>query len=138
MVAHDFYTSMTKVDYNMASATVQFSTKLDVEHLETALGTKAGSAGFDSALQSYFKSHFQVKVNGSAKSLDFAKNKITGEVIWVYFNIPNVKEVNSIEINNTLLFEKYAEQQNFVNFNINGNRDSMIATKGNSSATKTF
>lgn len=39
-VAHDFYTSMTKVDYNKASETIQFSTKLDVEHIEAALGKK--------------------------------------------------------------------------------------------------
>ncbi len=135
---HDFYTSMTKVDYNMASATVQFSTKLDVEHLESALGKKNNSGDFDASLKSYFDKHFLVSVNGSSKSLEFANKKITGEVIWVYFNVSNIKEVNSIEINNTLLFEKYPEQQNFVNFNINGVRESMIAKKGSSSAVKNF
>ncbi len=137
-VAHDFYTSMTKVDYNMASSTVQFSTKLDVEHLEAALGKKNNAGDFDASLKSYFDSHFKVSVNGTSKSLEFANKKITGEVMWVYFNVSNVKSVNSIEIDNTLLFEKYPEQQNFVNFNINGKRESMIAKKGNSSAVKNF
>ncbi len=135
---HDFYTSMTKVDYNMASQTVQFSTKLDVEHLENALGKKYGSNDFESALESYIQSHIKVKVNESSKSFTFANSKVTGEVIWVYYNIPNVGDVKSIEIDNTLLFEKYPEQQNFVNFNINGKRESLIAKKGASSAVKTF
>ncbi len=135
---HDFYTSMTKVDYNQASATVSFSTKLDVEHLETAIGMKSNAGGFDKAVESYFKSNFTVKINGSSKDLDFASQKITGEVIWVYFNIPNVNSVKTIDVDNTLLFEKYPEQQNFVNFNINGKRESLIAKKGNSSGVKSF
>lgn len=135
---HDFYTSTTKVDFNLASSTVQFSTKIDVEHLEEAIGESTSGANFNTKLKSYLSNHFKVKINDSSKEFVFANSKVTGEVIWIYFNIPNVKELNSIEIDNTLLFEKYPEQQNYVNFNINGQRDSMIAKKGNSAAKKTF
>lgn len=70
--------------------------------------------------------------------MEYANKKVTGEVVWVYYNISGVKDINTIQIDNTLLFEKYPEQQNFVNFNINGKRESMIAKKGASSAQKTF
>lgn len=135
---HDFYTSMTKVDYNQASSTVQFSTKIDVAHLEETLGESSSSSSFDGKLKSYLSSHFKVKINDSSTPIVFANKKVTGEVMWIYFNIPNVNSVSTIEIDNTLLFEKFAEQQNFVNFNVNGKRDSMISTKGNSSAKKSF
>ncbi len=136
--AHDFYTSMTKVDYNSGSKQLKMNIKLDAQHIEKALGVSINDAKFDDEMTDYLNKNFKIKVNDSPVSISYEKKSQSGEVLWIYFNVANVNTVESIEITNTLLFNTFPQQQNFVSLFINNKRENFTCKKGTETGKATF
>lgn len=136
---HDFHTSTTKVELNSGNTALTFTSKFVTEDLEKAVGVSATDFNaFDAATEKYLKSHFTVKINGSAKSYNYAKAQISPKATRLYFEIPNVSNISSIEIKNAMLVNEFHEQQNFITFSINGKRDSFVTKKGAETGKATF
>ena len=55
-----------------------------------------------------------------------------------YLEIEGVKEINSFEIQNLVLFDLYAEQQNIIRTNINSKNKSFILIKENDKGLLNF
>jgi len=127
---HDFFTSMTKVEYNPSTKILKFATKIDVEQTEGALGKKLGSPDFESSLKSYLQKNIEISVDGQSVRYDYTGKQDSGEIVWVYYEVSNVNSVNTIEVKNTLFFDKSPNQQNYISFNINGKKGSFVCTKG--------
>lgn len=128
---HDYHTSTTKVELNTGSSALQFTSKFVTEDLEKAVGVSADNfEAFDAATERYLKKNFVVKVNGASKSYNYAKAQISPKATRLYFEIPNVSGITSIEIKNSMLVNEFPEQQNFITFNIDGKRDSFVTKKG--------
>ena len=128
---HDHHTSTTKVELNTGSSALTFTSKFITEDLEKAVGVSADNFDqFDAATERYLKKNFTVNINGSAKSYNYAKAQISPKATRLYFEIPNVGEIKTIEIKNAMLVNEFPEQQNFMTFNIDGKRDSFVTKKG--------
>lgn len=138
-VEHDFHTSTTKIELNSGSTALLFTSKFVTEDLEKALGVSAqNEAQFNTAVQKYLKSNFTVKINGVSRSYNYASAQTSPKATRLYFEIPNVEEVQTIEIRNTMLVNEFADQQNFMTFSINGKRDTFVSRKGNETGKITF
>jgi len=48
-----------------------------------------------------------------------------------YFKIKELTQINSLEVENSILMEIYPEQQNIIHAKINGNRKSLLLTNDN-------
>lgn len=130
-VKHDFHTSTTKVELNEGNSSLTFTSKFVTEDLEKAVGVSADDVnGFNAAVESYLKKHFLVKVNNANKNYNYAQAQTSPKATRLYFEIPNVGKINSIEIKNSMLINEFTEQQNFITFNIQGKRDSFVTKKG--------
>jgi len=135
---HEFHTSMTKVEYNSGSKEIKLSSKLDAEDFEKAVGAKISDGNFKSKSENYLKNNVQLSVNGSPVSITLGEVSQSGEVLWIYYSVSNINEVNSIEITNTILFNLFADQTNIINFFVNNKREFFQSKKGNDSVKKTF
>lgn len=130
-IMHDYHTSTTKVELNTGSDALQFTSKFVTEDLEKAVGVSADNfEAFDAATEKYLRKNFVVSINGSSKTFNYAKAQISPKATRLYFEIPNVSGVTSIEIKNSMLVNEFPEQQNFITFNIDGKRDSFVTKKG--------
>lgn len=128
---HDFHTSTTKVELNSGNTALTFTSKFVTEDLEKAVGVSADDSGaFDRATETYLKKHFVVKINDKPTTYNFASTQTSPKATRLYFEIPNVGDINSIEIKNSMLVNEFSEQQNFMTFNISGKRDSFVTKKG--------
>ncbi|MXV37143.1 hypothetical protein GO491_00415 [Flavobacteriaceae bacterium Ap0902] len=131
-VDHDFHTSTTKIELNSGSTSLNFTSKFVTADLEEGLGVSLqNEAEFKAAVERYLKSNFTVKINGVSKSYNFASVQTSPKATRLYFEIPNVGEIKSIEIRNAMLVNVFADQQNFMTFSINGKRDNFVSRKGN-------
>lgn len=125
------HTSTTKVELNSGSTALTFTSKFITEDLEKAIGVSSSNFDqFDAATERYLKKNFTVTINGSAQSYNYAKAQISPKATRLYFEIPNVGTINSIEIKNSMLVNEFPTQQNFITFNIDGKRDSFVTKKG--------
>lgn len=136
---HDYHTSTTKVELNTGSSALTFTSKFITEDLEKAVGVSADNFDqFDAATEKYLKKNFVVTINGSTKSYNYAKAQISPKATRLYFEMPNIGDIKTIEIKNSMLVNEFPEQQNFMTFNINDKRDSFVTKKGSESGKITL
>jgi len=130
-IMHDYHTSTTKVELNTGSSALSFTSKFVTEDLEKAVGVSADNFdAFDKATERYLRQNFVVTINGSQKAFNYARAQISPKATRLYFEIPNVSNISTIEITNSMLVNEFPEQQNFITFNIDGKRDSFVTKKG--------
>lgn len=129
-VLPDFYSSMTKVDYNEGSKTLKFTTKMNTSHIADALKINVNTAGFEAEVKKYVNSNFSVTINGASKNLTFTGSQVNGESVWVYFETSGVTDINEIKIKNSILIGQFPKQVNLLNINYKGNQKTMNFVKG--------
>lgn len=126
----DFFSSMTKVDYMAGSKTLKFTTKLNTEHISSAIKINPNTAGFEAEVKKYMNNNFSVTVNGTPQNLTFTGSQVNGESVWVYFEANNIGEISSLKIKNTILLSVYPKQLNLVNIAYKGSQKTMNFMKG--------
>ena len=126
----DFFSSMTKVDYVEGSKTLKFTTKMNTEHVSSALKINPNTAGFEAEVKKYVNRNFDVSVNGAAKNLTFTGSQVNGETVWVYFEAGGVSDINSLRIKNSILLDAFPKQFNVVNVAYKGQQKTMNFQRG--------
>jgi hypothetical protein len=137
-LTHDFYTSMTKVEYNTGTKSLKFATKIDLEQIESALNKKINAGDFDQTLKNYLMRNVEVSINDVPTKYNYTGKQESGEIVWIYYEIENIGTIQSIGIKNTLFLEKNANQQNFVSFSVNGKKGSFVCGKGKEFGKQNF
>lgn len=135
--AQDFHASTTKVEYENGS--LKLTAKFFTSDLESAVGASVGSKdAFDAKARSYASSKLVVNVNGSPVSLSYIGSQTNDKSTRLYFKADNVTNIKDIEVTNSMLLEKFGDQQNLVTFDVNGVRKSFTAKKGGESGKVSF
>ena len=146
--AHKYYVSLTQVDYNQKSQALQMTMTVFIDDMETALNntfnkqfnlyTEKEPEDSSQFFENYLKKHFMVKLEDKSREISFIGRKYEGDVVYLYFEIEHVTEVETIEIQNDMLMEFFAEQKNMIKLNINGEFDSLMLTKNNAKGVLNF
>ena len=126
----DFFSSMTKVDFVEGSKTLKFTTKMNTEHVSSALKINPNTAGFEAEVKKYVNKNFNVTVNGAPKVLTFTGSQVNGETVWVYFESAGVSDISSLKIKNSILLDAYPKQFNVVNVAYKGQQKTMNFQRG--------
>lgn len=120
---HPFYVSVIEAEYSSTSKELGISCKVFPDDLEEALrqfSKKKYDLGsgrkkeLDSILNLYIQQHLSVKINGNRKGLSYLGFENNKEATWIYFNIPKLTGVRSIEVDCTLLYNYKEEQTNII------------------------
>ncbi|MCT6869957.1 MAG: hypothetical protein M3Z80_08430 [Apibacter sp.] len=138
LYSSDFFTSITKVEYVSSTKTLKLSSKVNVEHIEQTIGKKVNSNDFDTSLNKYLQNNVKLSINDTPVTFTFSSKNPDGNIVWIYYEVNGVNSVSSISIKNSLLLDKYPEQQNFINFIVNGQKKSLVCKKGSDSGKINF
>jgi len=143
---HKYYVSVTEISYNQKTEQLEVSLKVFNDDWQNALdhrlgqpvnlGSKNEYPKLDSLVSTYLFDSFSIKVNGEKKKLYLIGSEIEGEATWIYMYIDDVKNVESIEVQNKLLTEMFDEQRNVVQLTFGKINRSALLTKSRS--TKVF
>ena len=116
----DFFSSMTKVDYIDGSKTLKFTTKLNTAHISQAVKIDPNTAAFEAELKKYINNNIDISVNGNPKNLTFTGSQVSGESVWIYYEISNVSEISTLRIRNNILISQFPKQINIMNITYKG------------------
>lgn len=116
----DFFSSMTKVDYIDGSKTLKFTTKLNTTHISQAVKIDPNTAAFEAELKKYINNNIDISVNGNPKNLTFTGSQVSGESVWIYYEISNVSEISTLRIRNNILISQFPKQVNIMNITYKG------------------
>ena len=135
---HDYYITVTQIDYNTDKQTIQIMSRLFLDDLNTEFGmkynktftfeTEGQSEDMDKYIKAYFNEKVVFKINGKNVKLIFKNKDYDSDIIKCYFEIKNIKKIKSIEITNKVLLDLIQEQQNIIKTNIYSKQNNFICT----------
>lgn len=134
----ELYTSITKVDYIEGNNTLKFTTKVNTNHISSALKINPSTANFEAEVKKYIDKNINVFINGSNKSLTFTGSQVSGESVWIYYETSGVESISNLKIKNSILLETFPKQLNMVNISYKGNQKNMTFQRGKETAEVSF
>lgn len=138
---HKFYTSIYQINYVPQKKMIQITSRIFIDDLNDALekrfhtksyiGTDKETPQDEVAMQKYLAEKFSIKVNGITKPMSFRSKEIEANVLVCYFRITDVSKISKLEIENSVLTELNSDQQNIIQANISGEKQSLLLTADN-------
>ncbi len=143
-LAHPFHVSVCDIEVNSEKQTLEISQRIFLDDLETALRKTPGwealdvtkpadEALFNNLMKKYITDHIAINVNGQRVQLTYLGHEREADAMWCYIEATGVKNVNSIEVKNTILLETYDDQVNLVHIKNKGKIRSLKLYQDNAS-----
>lgn len=137
VVAHEYYVTITQIDYNEQSQSLEISIKFFTDDLEYAmaqskdgqklfLGTEKEAPEADQSIFAYVQGRFQLDVDGTKVTLEWLGKEVELNETWIYLEVKNVASIEQLEISNELLTETFETQTNIIHVNVMGQKKSML------------
>jgi hypothetical protein len=117
-------------DTDLGSGTDYDNKELDVK-TNTKLVAAQETPQEEANLKKYLAEKFIIKVNGVTKPMTYLSKELEANVMICYFRIPEISKINSLEIENSLLMEWNSDQQNIIQANLNGEKQTVMLTSDN-------
>lgn len=138
---HKHYISLTKIDFKKEKKVVQVTMKFFLDDIELALenrlqqpmelSTSDENKLADKYLETYIKQKFKIWINNEEINYTYLGKEYEHNDVFFYLEVENIEEITSIEIENSMLFETFGEQQNYVKLDIEGIQKTLILVKAN-------
>jgi len=145
---HKYYISVTEVDYIKDKQSVQITSRIFIDDFEkvlrerynenVVLAGKEETKEVNKYIETYLRSKIRVRINDHDMNLIFIGKEYDIDIIQCYIEIQNVKQVNSIEITNEVLFDLFEDQQNMIKTKINSKQKSFLLNQNNKIAVLNF
>jgi hypothetical protein len=136
---HDFHVAIITIDHNPQTKALEITCKVFTDDLENAmeaiggiklsLGEKNEHPKTDEMLFAYLQNRLQLSVNGQKAEFDWVGKEIELDATWMYIEIPNVADLNALEVTCRILTERFDDQSNLVHVSAKGTRKSLYLRK---------
>ena len=133
---HDYYISVTQVEYVEDKQSVQIISRIFLDDFESALRTRYNETftfggeteteGLDLYIERYLRDKLAFKINGKKMDIVYIGKEYDIDIIKCYLEIEGVDHIDSLEITNKILFDLIQEQQNMVKTKINSRQKSVL------------
>jgi 5S rRNA maturation endonuclease (ribonuclease M5) len=134
---HDYYVSVTEIQYAKEEQSLQIISQIFIDDFETLLRKRYDETiilapdnnpeSIESYMQRYLEDRLNIKVNGSAVNFKFIGKEYKEDITYCYLEIKNISNIKSLEVTNRLLFDILPEQQNIVRLKLlNKNRSFLL------------
>ncbi|MBV1924991.1 MAG: peptidase E [Dokdonia sp.] len=136
MAAHKYYLSVTDMEYNESSQSLQMITRLFYDDVQAVLQARYDETivvdatedqePLDRYLTKYLNAKLKVAINGESQELLFVGKEYEDDYIVLYTEIEGVTSIKTLTIENTLLMDVFPEQKNMVHTEILGKKKSFL------------
>ena len=133
---HKFYVSVTQVEYVKEKQSLQFISRIFIDDFENMLQKRFDEAvilnnGKDSEqtqlyIQKYLKDKIKVSINGKTETITYIGNEYENDIMYCYFEIENIPEIETIQVTNEVLFDLFSDQQNIMRLKINDTHKTFV------------
>jgi len=138
---HKHYISLTKVDYIKEKKAVQITMRFFLDDIELALenrlethlelASKNENEFAAEYLETYVRQKFKIWINGQEMVYTYLGKEYENDEVFFYLEVENIDKINSIEVENSMLFETFEEQQNYIKINLKNVQKTFILVKSN-------
>ena len=121
---HDYYVSVTNIEYNEEQQSLQIISQIFINDFEKllrqrydeniTLNSKDEPKSIETYMQRYLSDKLKIKVNGALVNFKFIGKEYKDDIAYCYLEVENISEIKSLEVSNRTLFDIIPEQQNIV------------------------
>lgn len=121
---HEFYFSLTEIEYVKEKKSVQIISKVFTDDLETMLRKRVNEnivldlgkdeTGINEYILNYYRDKFIVTINNEPKEYVFIGKEYEEDTVFIYFEIEDIPVLETMEVTNKVLFDTFNEQQNII------------------------
>ena len=139
--AHKYYVSMTKIKYVKEESSIQITMRFFIDDIEKTLNnrfkkdfklaTTEELQDTDKFLNLYIHQKFEIQINNQLIEYSFLGKEYDNDVMFFYMESTGIKNINSIEVKNSMLLETFEEQQNFIKLYMNDQIKTMVLMRDN-------
>ncbi|MFN8274240.1 MAG: DUF6702 family protein [Flavobacteriaceae bacterium] len=136
--AHKFYVSIFKIEHSPKKQRLEITTRIFIDDLNAALkknyavvthlGEPNESTQDTQLMNRYLAEHFLVYVNGKKMPFQYVSHEYEDNVLIGYYKINGVAKVSSLKVQNSVLLEISDQQQNVIQSQFNGKKQSLLLT----------
>lgn len=138
---HKYYVSMTEIKYAPEKKEIQITMRFFIDDFEKVLGdqfkkpfalaTEKELKDADTYLNFYLQQNFKLTVNEKNLKLHFLGKEYENDIVYIYAEVSGISGIQSIEVQNRMLFEGFPDQQNYIKFNVHAQKKTVILTREN-------
>ena len=124
--SHEFYVSVSYMEYDDKRRAIQIQKKIFFDDLEFAIKKTNGLSDFDilnsdkdlinKEIESYIKTNIQFTVNNKKLSINYLGHEYINGTINCYFEVLKVRKIQSLIIKDASLFSFFEDQENLIYF----------------------
>ena len=138
---HKFYIAIYQINFISDKKRLEITSRIFVDDLNAALfknykikthiGESTETKEDITMMNQYLIEHFKIKVNGNSKNIQFISKEMENNVVIGYYKIIDVSSIKTLSIQNATLMEVFSDQQNIIQTNFNGKKQSLLLTLEN-------
>lgn len=138
---HKNYISLTKVDYIKEQNTVQITMKYFLDDIELVLekihdqpmelAGKTENKLADKYLEDYIRQKFRIWINEEVYRYTFLGKEYENDQVFFYLELEGIEQINSISVQNSMLFDEFEDQQNYIKLDMDGVQKTFILVRAN-------
>lgn len=148
VAAHKYYVGVFQMDHVPEKKVIRMTARVFIDDVEAALNKKYKKKFYFGSnrelpeaadyLKKYFAENIAVKIDGRMQPLKYLGKETEEDILVCYYTIPAEAKIKTIEVKNTVLFESFSDQQNYVHVNLNRNKKSLLLTNDEQTGTLEF
>ena len=133
-VRHPFYVSVTEINHNRETKSLEISCKVFADDLEDILKknykttvdltAQSQQAQNNRLVSDYFTRHLGLSIDGKPVRLSYVGFEKESESAFCYFEVPNVPALKTLQVSNSILQDLTSEEINIMHVTVNGTRKS--------------
>ncbi len=125
LLPHPIHVSVTEIEYSEKNKSLQITSRIFIDDLETAIRTKTKqesldllnlptSQSLDQLVRNYLADHLRIKVDGKPAKINYIAHELDDAAIICYLEIENIKKLKTLEVTDDVIHEVHADQYNLV------------------------
>ncbi|WP_296380795.1 DUF6702 family protein [Winogradskyella sp.] len=145
---HDYYVSVTKIEYAKEEQSLQIISQIFINDFEKLLRQRYDESitlneedepeAIEKYMQRYLSDKLKINVNGASVGFKFIGKEYNDDITYCYLEIENISEIKSLEVINRTLFDILPEQQNIVRLKLLGRNKSFLLLPDNDKCMLNF
>lgn len=145
---HDYYVSVTKIEYSKEQQSLQIISQIFIDDFEKLLRERYDESitlefeneldTVEAYMQRYLADKLKISVNEVFMNFKFIGKEYKDDITYCYLEIENISDIKSIEVTNQILFDVLQEQQNIVRLKLLGRNKSFLLLPDNDKCMLNF
>ena len=146
--AHEFYLSVTEIEYNNEKQSLQIITRIFIDDFEDVLNERYGAelqlseeaeeGAVAENISKYLKQKLRLQVNGEELQLNYLGKEYDADQLVLYIEVENLAPFNKIEVTNEILTDLFDDQKNVVHVKVNDKTKSLLLMRQQETEKLTF